>query len=155
MSAGMEGSVAADSFESQDAPVSQANGSYPQEGYEEGGRDFSSSPQPGESAREASHPQREPQEEYREPAAAPQREYGATSKPEYREPAPQSVSSPEPSRSEEHRAPVEHVEPKAAAHFEPSPAPAAPSPGGGAEGQAKPFVVWSSAPGSRDRGRED
>ncbi len=63
-----------------------------------------------------------------------------------------------PPRSEHAHVPVEHAEPKSAAHFEPSPPPTTPSSGAsGQSGQGKPYVVWSSAPssGSIDRGREE
>jgi hypothetical protein len=135
--------------------MSQSNGAYRHEdfGHEESG--YHQAPQEA----------RERQQDYRPPAPQeqrpPQSEYQAP-QPEYRAPvpAPQHVSSAEPSRADE--APAEHVAPKPRAQFEPSP-PAAPSPGaasaagGGESSGAKPFVVWSSAPssGSRDRGRED
>jgi ribonuclease E len=159
---GPETSGSADSFASQAAPVSQANGAYRHEGP---GHEGSG---PHEDSRYEQAPQetRERQQDYRPPAQQgrpAQSEYQAP-QPEYREPPPPPrVSSPEPSRTEEPRAPAEHVEPKPRAQFEPSP-PAAPSPnaggstgGGGESSGAKPFVVWSSAPspGSRDRGRED
>jgi len=51
-------------------------------------------------------------------------------------PPPQHVSAPEPSRPEESHS--EHVEPKQAAHFEPSPQPATPAPSAGATSKAAP-----------------
>ena len=47
-----------------------------------------------------------------------------------------------------------HAEPKPIAHFEPTPA-ATPAPAPAAGASNKPFVVWSSAPSSGDRGREE
>jgi ribonuclease E len=107
-------------------------------------------------ARESQQDSRPPQTDYR----APQPEFRAPP------PPPQHVSAPEESsRSEESRSHSEPVEPKPAAHFEPSPQPAAPPPGtsggntsasGGDQsgGAAKPFVSWSTAP-TRDHGRDE
>jgi ribonuclease E len=154
--AGAETSGSDDSFAPQAAPMSQGNGAYR---HEDLGHEDSGYPQAPQETRERQQDYRPPAQQEQRP---PQSEYQAP-QPEYRAPvpAPQHVSSTEPpSRADEPRVPAEHVEPKPRAQFEPSP-PAAPSPstasGGEGGGQAKPFVVWSSAPssGSRDRGRED
>ena len=157
MSFGGETSGSEDSFGSQAAPVSQGNGAYRHDdsGHEDHGH------------QQAPQETRERQQDYRPPVQQEQRpapsEY-QTPPPAHRElmPEPQHVSPPEPSRAPEPRAPAENVEPKPRAQSESSPPPA-PSgasggQGSGESGGAKPFVVWSSAPsapGSRDRGRED
>jgi ribonuclease E len=95
---------------------------------------FSESQQPREAqpVRE-SQPARESQQDSRPPQSEsrpPQTDYRAP-QPEFRAPPPppQHVSAPESSRTEESRSHSEHAEPKPAAHFEPSPQPAAPPPG--------------------------
>jgi ribonuclease E len=150
-----ESSGSEDSFASQAAPVSQGNGAYRHEDF---GHEDSGQQQPPQEVRERQQDYRPPaqQEQQRPPV---QSEYRAP-QPEYREPAPAPrVSSPAPSRTEE--SPGEPVEPKPRAQFESAPSPA-PSTGAESGGQAKPFVVWSSAPpsappsgSSRDHGRED
>jgi ribonuclease E len=167
---GSDGGGSEDSFASQAAPVSQSNGSYH---HDEGGTpreaqqsDFDSG------SRDSQHRDDAPQfREPREPEQAresqqvhetqPVRESPQEFRPQQTEfrapppPPPQHVSAPEPSRPEESHS--EHVEPKQAAHFEPSPQPATPAPSTSGDEQsgapAKPFVVWSTAP-TRDRERE-
>jgi ribonuclease E len=158
--AGGDGGGSEDSFAPQAAPVSQSNGSYHH--HDEGRRDESRTADSGQ--RQSAQPPREarePQQEFRAPPPPPDHREPS---PAYREsaPAPQQTGAAEPSRSEESRAPAEHVERKPPASFEPpaSPAsPAAPSSSGSGSGEsggpAKPFVVWSSAPGSGDRGRDE
>jgi len=86
-----------------------------------------------------------------DPSSAPRSSETRTSSPAPRpEPRETQVSAQAP-RSEP--AEAEHSQPRSAAHFEPSPPPAsAPS---GAGGPSKPFVVWSSTPSSKDRGRDE
>jgi ribonuclease E len=158
---GTETSGSEDSFASQAAPVSQSNGAYR---HEDSGHEESRHEDHGH--HQAPQEERERQQDYRPPVQQeqrpPQSEYQEP-RPAYRDPPPppQHVSPPEPSRAPEPRAPVENVEPKPRAQFEPSPPPAASGAGSGqgsAESSgAKPFVVWSSAPspGSRDHGNED
>ncbi|MFL6601070.1 MAG: Rne/Rng family ribonuclease [Steroidobacteraceae bacterium] len=150
---GAETSGSEDSFASQGAP-SQSNGAYRHE--DSGQHQPQSDQHQPQEARERQHDYRPPAQQEQRPA---QSDYQAPQS-EYREP-PQHVSAPEPSRAEEPRAPAAHVEPKPRPQFEPPP-PAAPSSnsggnaeGGGESSGAKPFVVWSSAPGSHDRGREE
>ncbi len=86
-----------------------------------------------------------------------QRDSEPRREPEPRETQQASVSEAPPHAEQAH-VPVEHAEPKSTAHFEPTPTPVTTSSGsGGQGGQAKPFVVWSSAPssGSRDRGPDE
>jgi ribonuclease E len=147
-----------DSFASQTAPVSQSNGSYHHHDAsrrDESRTDDSGQRQSAQPPREA----REPQQEFRAPPPPPDHREPS---PAYREPAPapQHSGAAEPSRSEESRAPAEHVERKPPpANFEPSAPAATPSSSGSGSaesgGPAKPFVVWSSAPSSGDRGREE
>jgi ribonuclease E len=157
-----------DSFASQAAPVSQANGSYQHggdEGQHRGGGEGGGQSHSGfeSQPREPSQP-REAPGQFRESA-----QQGSEPSPQFREPQspsefrappppPQHMSAPEPSRSEEPRPQrTESAESKPAANqFEPAPRPSAPTPASGGEssgGAAKPFVVWSSAP-SRDGGRD-
>ena len=149
---GAESSGSEDSFASQSAPMSQGNGAYRNGDFGHGDSGYH---QPAQEARERQQDYRPPVQQEQRPA---QSDYPAP-QPEHRESVSHHVSSGEPSRAEEPRAPAEPVEPKPRAQFEPSPPPApAPSPQGSGESSgAKPFVVWSSAPssGSADRGRED
>jgi ribonuclease E len=163
--AGAEGAGSEDSFASQAAPVSQGNGVYR---HAEGGNRHHEGATHDEGGTNASREHRDAssqQSGFAPESSAPAWQPARESQPEDRgsSPAPRHVSSPEPSRSEEsrppveHRAPVEQVEPKPAAHFEPSAAPAAPASSASGAGQSspqsKPYVVWSSAPG--DRGRDE
>jgi ribonuclease E len=128
---GGDGGGSEDSFASQAAPVSQSNGSYHHD-HDAGRRDESRTDDSG--PRQSAQPprdSREPQQEFRAPPPPP----------------------------DQSRAPAEQVERKPPANFEPSAPPAAPSSSGSGSGEsggsAKPFVVWSSAPSSGDRGREE
>jgi ribonuclease E len=144
------------SFASQSPSASQSNGVYhhqdsalPQDSASHESRDTPSQ-QSGFAGEQSAPAWQPPRQSHREERASSPEPRHVSS------PEPRHVSSSEPSRSEESRAPAEHAEPKSAAHSEP-PGLAAPSSSssGQSSPQGKPYVVWSSAPSSRDRGQDE
>jgi ribonuclease E len=161
---GFEGSGQGESFGSSEqgmnAPAPQSNGAYHH--HDDSGHHGEANQHSDHQDSPAQQEYREPRE-HREPREREPQEYRSPQASEYREPSPEHAGHSERSHSADHssseprqRAP----EPKPAVHFEPGPSVTPPDAGtnSGGGGQAKPFVVWSSAPGAvppKDRGRDE